>query len=492
MNKEKALKQAIVGIVARLPLDQLAEAYEFLRKLAGRTKSGAEAGASATKATAPATAPSQQTPPPSGKVEIDESRQILDRALKEAKAGRWTEALPLFDQVQTLSPERAGQIAPYRATCFLRAGFPDLARKVVTNLPLEKLAAKEMYVLSLIMREAKIFDMAERLLVRATTREPGNRDARNLLTTVRQEAMLSADPVVQIAQQKLAPLVTQVEKIATGGMSIVCKGYHERLKRPVAIRILHPDCNDTPGLRERFFLEAVTLINLRHPNMVEAFSIHQEPKICWYTMEYLDGAVSAAEQIKQNGPFVWTEALNYLTAGCSALAGCHKKGVVHRDVNPHNLVTTSDGRIRLIGLGTADFGSKALRDCVTVHGLMRYVAPEAFLRKPLGPPSDLYSLAVTFHDLLIGLESDPCTPSDPLTFPYEFKNNLRSCGVERSLIDILRRCLDPTPSKRYPDGGVLREELARLSTESQPGSDGGEPSILVSDEQDEDPVAKKA
>jgi serine/threonine-protein kinase len=199
-------------------------------------------------------------------------------------------------------------------------------------------------------------------------------------------------------------------------------------------------------------------------------------------MEYLEGAISAEQSVKSKGPFPWTDAMKILVAVTEALALCHKRKVVHRDLKPDNVMLLPDGRVKLIDLGAADFGPRPIGEADVFQGTLRYAAPEAVLRRPLGPSSDLYSLAVTFHDLVMGMTHDQVGLADPLTFPDEARENLRSRGVGRSLRDILHRCLDPNPAKRFPDAVALREALSKLPFGTSLPAAPQDRSVAVSDE----------
>jgi hypothetical protein len=389
-------------------------------------------------------------------------RALVASAVQALRASQWSSALALLERALAADPNLREQLAPFRATCFLRTGFPDLAAKVVQGIRPEKLGPKELLVLARIMREAKALDEAERLLARIVSRDPTQTEAKQLLQKIREETVAGSDPIVALARRKLAPLITRVEPLAVGGMAVVCRGYHTRLRRDIAIKILNPEYADMASAQDRFLLEAVTLVNLQHPNLVEAYSIYRQPRFTAYVMELLDGAISTEQSARSKGPFPWTEALRFLVAVTDALALCHARGLVHRDVKPDNILILPDGRVKLIDLGAADFGRSQAGSSDVFTGTLRYSAPEALLRKPLGPPADLYSLAITFHDLVMGMSHDATVPPDPTTFPEEAQANLRTRGVGRLLRDILFRCLDPSPAKRYPDARALRADLAKL------------------------------
>lgn len=392
----------------------------------------------------------------------EELRGLVSSAIAALRAQKWSDALELLEQALARDPGLREQLTPFRATAYLRTGYPDLAARAVKMCRPEKLGIRDSLVLAKVMREAKVYDAAEELLVRIVEEDPNHKEGALLLEKTREELRSDADPVVQLARNLMAPMVTGIELVARGGMAIVCRGVHHRLKRNVAVKILLPDFANVPGAEDRFLLEAVTLINLGHKNLVEAYSITRKPGFTAYTMELLENAISTEHSVKSKGPFAWTEALKYLLAVTDALALCHKRKIVHKDIKPDNILFLPDGRIKLIDLGAAEFGNPKEAQGDLFTGTLRYSAPEVLLRKPLGPPADLYSLAVTFHDLVMGMEKDVSLPPDPTTFPDEARDNLKTRGVGRLLRDILHQCLDPLPKNRYPDAQALREELAKL------------------------------
>ena len=443
MSDEAAQRNRLQQLVAALSPDKLDEAVRALDHVTAGGKLTLEA-----------------LPGPASPAE--ELRAIVANAIAALRAQKWLEGLKLLEEALARNPEMREQLTPFRATAYLRTGFPDLAAKAVKMCRPEKLGIKDSMVLAKVMREAKVYDAAEELLVRIVEQDPNHKEAAALLEKTREEIKANSDPVVALAQKMMAPMVTGIELVARGGMAIVCKGYHHRLKRDVAIKILLPDFATVPGAEDRFLLEAVNLINLGHKNLVEAYSMTRKPGFTAYTMELLVGAVSTEHSVRSKGPFAWTEALKYLIAVTDALSVCHKRKIVHRDVKPDNILLLPDGRIKLIDLGAADFGNSKETTSDLFTGTLRYSAPEVLLRKPLGPPSDLYSLAITFHDLVMGIEKDVSLPPDPDTFPDEARDNLRTRGVGRLLRDILHKCLDPMPKNRYADAQALREELSKL------------------------------
>lgn len=443
MSDEAAHRNRLLELVGALAPATLGEATRALEHLAAGGKVALEA------ITGPA--------PPG-----DELRSLVSSAIGALRAQKWADALSLLEQALARDPELREQLTPFRATAYLRTGFPDLAARAVKRCRPEKLGIKDSLVLAKVMREAKVYDAAEELLVRIVEQDPGHKEGALLLARTRAELKTDADPIVQQGRTQMAPMVTGLELVARGGMAIVCRGYHHRLKRTVAVKIFHPDFARVPGAEDRFLLEAVTLINLGHKNLVEAYSMTRKPGFTAYTMELLEDAISTEHSVKTKGPFAWTEALKYLIAVTDALVVCHKRKIVHKDIKPDNILFLPDGRIKLIDLGAAEFGHPSAAQGDLFTGTLRYSAPEVLLRKPLGPPADLYSLAVTFHDLVMGMEQDVSLPPDPVTFPDQARDNLKTRGVGRLLRDILHTCLDPMPGNRYPDASALRREFAKL------------------------------
>src|SRR5690349_15265184 len=161
----------------------------------------------------------------------------------------------------------------------------------------------------------------------------------------------------QDASSRIGGRYRLVEKLGTGGMSEVWRGYDETLGRQVAVKVLSPRLADDQSFRDRLRQEALAAARLGHPHITGVFDFGEFPlderlTVPYVVMELNDGESVSARIVRQ-GPLPWREAVRVAVEVASALATAHARGVVHRDVTPANVMLT--GR----GVKVVDFGISA-------------------------------------------------------------------------------------------------------------------------------------
>ena len=193
--------------------------------------------------------------------------------------------------------------------------------------------------------------------------------------------------------------------LGQGGMGTVYLAHDLSLQRPVAIKVLRPELADSPDLVERLMLEARAQARLQHPNVVNVYYIGRFEGTPYFAMEYVRGETLADRLVRQ-GPLRWEEALEYIIQTARALMEANKRGIVHRDVKPSNLMLSDVGaqNTAIAHIKVADFGLAAPTGVKEAHfvGSPYYASPEQIAGKPPDHRSDIYSLGVSFHELLTG------------------------------------------------------------------------------------------
>lgn len=260
----------------------------------------------------------------------------------------------------------------------------------------------------------------------------------------------------------------RIERVlGRGGMGVVYYGWDVKLQRPVAIKVIDARYRGRPHYAQRFLQEARAVATWRHAHITQVYYADDQDGLYYYVMEYVDGLdlSDLLDQYRADGetmPYEDVMRIGYAVA--SALDYAHRKGVIHRDVKPSNIMVARDGRILLADFGLAmdvEQGSQG-----EVFGSPHYVAPEQARRSANAvPQSDLYSLAVILYEILTGsLPFDDPSPTavalQHLTLPPpppRERNPSLSAEVDTVLLQALRKA----PAERYRTGLELMDALGK-------------------------------
>ncbi|MCX7806043.1 MAG: protein kinase [Planctomycetota bacterium] len=196
-----------------------------------------------------------------------------------------------------------------------------------------------------------------------------------------------------------------VEKIASGGMGTVYRARHLRLDREVALKVLPEELASKggPNVRLRFFNEAQVAAQIDHPNVVQVFDVGQEHGRFYIIFQYVTG-MTLERLVGTRGPMDCSEALQVILRAADGLLAAHKKGLVHRDVKPSNIMLSEDGRVKITDFGLARFEdiSCELNTFGHILGTPLYMSPEQCDGRDMDIRSDIYSLGCTLYYLLTG------------------------------------------------------------------------------------------
>ncbi len=240
--------------------------------------------------------------------------------------------------------------------------------------------------------------------------------------------------------------------IGRGGMATVYRARQASLDRDVAIKVLPDFFAEDEGYRERFQQEAKSIARLKHPNILNVFDFGQERGITYLVLELVEGG-TLSERLGR--PMDLQEAVRIIRPIASALDHAHAQGVLHRDIKPSNILIHRDGTPVLGDFGLAKIAGSVRRLTAsgTVLGTPEYMSPEYGAGEPIGPPSDLYSLAVVAYEMLTGrvpFEAD--TPAAVLLSHIN-----KAVPPTRELVgelsghveDALRKALAKNPLERF-------------------------------------------
>lgn len=283
--------------------------------------------------------------------------------------------------------------------------------------------------------------------------------------------------------------------LGSGGMGEVYLVQHPRLPRQEALKVLRPDISSDPSFRERFIREADLAAGLRHPHIVGIHDRGENDGQLWIAMDYIDGTDLAhllARRYPAGMPI--DLVVPVVTAAASALDYAHKKGLLHRDVKPANIMVadldTDDPQVFLTDFGIArplNDPSGLTATNMTV-GTVAYAAPEQLMGEPMDGRADEYALAATAYHLLTGLQL--FTNSNPAVVISHHLNAappvLADMRPELSALDrALAVALSKSPAERFPYCSDFARALADQSevpkrdwtrTATQPAPAAGKPS----------------
>ena len=185
-----------------------------------------------------------------------------------------------------------------------------------------------------------------------------------------------------------------LERIGIGGMAVVYKGRDHRLNRLVAVKILKEELAQDAEFRRRFHDESHAVAMLSHPNIVAVYDVSHSDELDYIVMELIDGITLKQYMLKRGGKLSWREALHFITQIMKGLSHAHSRGIIHRDIKPHNIMVLRDGSIKVADFGIARLTSTAQ----SVH----YISPEQARGSHIDARSDIYSAGVVLYEMITG------------------------------------------------------------------------------------------
>ena len=192
-----------------------------------------------------------------------------------------------------------------------------------------------------------------------------------------------------------------VSLVGYGGMAWVYRATDHRLNRDVAVKIMRQDAAADESVKSRFAAESHAVAMLSHPNIVAVYDVSQSDAQEYIVMELVDG-VTLLQYMEKKGALPWNEALHFARQTARALAHAHSRGLIHRDIKPHNIMLLRDGTIKVADFGIAALENELHESDGEAIGSIHYIAPEQARGELPDPRSDIYSLGVVMFEMLTG------------------------------------------------------------------------------------------
>ncbi|HLY10229.1 MAG TPA: FHA domain-containing serine/threonine-protein kinase, partial [Planctomycetota bacterium] len=257
-----------------------------------------------------------------------------------------------------------------------------------------------------------------------------------------------------------------IERVGRGGMGTVYKAEQVDLQRVVALKVISEEHTKDKDFVDLFIHEARAAAKLNHPNIVQVYDVKRHNEYYYFSMEFVSGG-SVQEILNRQKKISADQAVQMILDAAKGLDYAHKKGIVHRDVKPDNLMVSETGMIKIGDMGLARGLEEKIgpEEETSVIGTPHYIAPEQVLGRPADFRSDIYSLGATAYRMLAGV-----TPFSAPSVRDLVNKKVRedaaaiieqSPEVPRAVTDVVSRMMARDPDRRYQSMTEVITDLER-------------------------------
>jgi hypothetical protein len=263
------------------------------------------------------------------------------------------------------------------------------------------------------------------------------------------------------------------DELGQGGMGVVVAGQHRQLDRRVAIKQLPMAFAEDPSVQRRFMAEARVLASLDHPHVVPVYDFVEHNGACLLVMELLPGG-TLRSRVAAAGGFTAQHAVAVSLACTSGLSAAHRRGVLHRDVKPENMLFSGSGVLKVTDFGIAKViggPGTVLTRAGDVIGTPAYIAPEQVRGGAISPATDVYAVATMLYEMIAGtLPFADNGESMALLFKhaYEAPIPLRDVApdVPEPVAAVVMRGLATDPAGRFATAEAFGAALAEAASQA--------------------------
>lgn len=264
-----------------------------------------------------------------------------------------------------------------------------------------------------------------------------------------------------------------IDEIGRGAMGVVYKAHDPNLDIILALKVLKKERLTNEPFVRRFMAEARALGRLDHPEIVRVFNVDKDGDDVYIAMEFIQGEPISSLMKKQ--PYAPDAIADFGSRMAEALDYAHKKGIIHRDVKPSNILYTTEGKLKITDFGIAhieDPSGVEETQAGEILGTPAYMSPEQVLGRPVDGRSDLFSLGIILYEMATG--SRPFQGQGMNAIFNAITNDVPppiytiSQTIPRSLSDVIMKCLSKSPEARHADGRELAATLRSVTASSSP------------------------
>ena len=253
-----------------------------------------------------------------------------------------------------------------------------------------------------------------------------------------------------------------LEVLGVGGMAIVYKARCHRLNRLVAIKILKDEYSQDEEFCRRFHAEGEAVAMLGHPNIVSVYDVSNTGVADYIVMELIDG-ISLKQYMEKKGVLNWKETLHFAIQICKALEHAHSRGLVHRDIKPHNIMVLKNGSVKVTDFGIARVMSKSNTLTKEALGSVHYISPEQAKGGRVDDRSDLYSLGTVMYEMITG--RPPYDGESPVAVAIQHINggarmpSTLNPNIPGGLEQIIMKAMAHEPGDRYASATAMLYDM---------------------------------
>ena len=255
-----------------------------------------------------------------------------------------------------------------------------------------------------------------------------------------------------------------IKELGKGNMGVVYQAHDPQIDRMIALKVLRPDRMTSEDFVARFLKEARAIGRLSHPQIVTVYDVGEDQGSIYIAMEYLKG--EPLNEVMKSGRLTVAQSVDIVRQVAQALDYANQKGIVHRDIKPSNIIVNQDLEVKL-----TDFGIARIEDSATgyqtqageILGTPIYMSPEQVMGKTADGRSDLYSVGVLFYEMIVGRR--PCKGDNLAAIFHSITHDVPESPmtvdpfITRALSDLIMKCLEKAPEKRFQTGRQMVEAL---------------------------------